>query len=393
MPSAAHQIEFLRPRGFLSFAPDFPGVSLGPLNVLVGPNGSGKSNFIDAARFLAAAPNGLRPFLTQGGSTIADWCFCDVQTASVDIRVTGPSRTTPLHYRLEIANEGDARIVDETLEEVYAKEGKKRPFFFLSHEPGGIRLSRKSGGERRLVPIDVDPSVPVIEQIKDFHEYPEMAWMRRHLDSYGFFGEAHFGRIGNELRQAQPVAQPHQTLLENGRNLPLVLNALYRRSGLRQQLLDHVREIYPFVDQIEVDMAMGQVQVIFVESGRNRHTPAARLSDGTMRWLMLGVLLLDDRADTPLFLDEPELALHPDAIISLGRLLRTASLRRQVIVTTHSDALLSEFGTSPDVVCVFDRGAAGTRVTRLDAAELRSWFEDHTLGEIWKSGRIGGNRW
>jgi predicted ATPase len=389
MPASFPRIQRLRPSGFLSFSEGFAGVVLADLNVLVGPNGSGKSNFIDAARFLAAAPKGLSAFLTQGGGVVADWCFRDGRFAAVEVIATGPGRPHPLRYQLELANAREPRILAETLEAA----GGAKARVFLHHEVAGIRLRRRTGAKTTLPLKELDPSLPVIEQIKDARAYPEMAWIRRHLDGYRFFGEAHFGRLGNELRRPQNAAQPQEFLLEDGSNLPLIVNAMFKRSGFRQRLLEHVQELYPHVEEVEVDFSMGFIQLIFIEKGHQRYTPAARLSDGTMRWLFLGALLLDDTATTPLFLDEPELALHPDAFIPLGRLLREASRHRQVTVTTHSAALLSEFGASPEVVHVFDRTDEGTRVTRLDRQELQSWLRDHTLGEVWASGRIGGNRW
>lgn len=384
-----HRIQSLKPRGFLSFADDFPGVELGALNVFVGPNGSGKSNLIEAARFLSLAPNGLRPALTRGGATVSDWCFEDSQTASVDVVVRGPPRKKALHYGLEIWNESDVRICSEILEE-HPKQTK--PFRYLTNERGEIKLTRRNGKERKLSE-KIDPSHPIIDQIKDAAEYPEMDWMRRHLAAYRFITEAHFGGQGNPLRAAQSAAQPQELLLADGRNLPLIINTLHQRSGMRQALLEHVREVYPYVDQIEVALNMGETQIVFIETKRGARTPAVRLSDGTMRWLFLGALLLDDKDDAPVFIDEPDLALHPDAIIPLGRLIRRASQGRQVLLTTHSDALLSEFTDTPEVVQVFDRVNGSTRVTRLDAKELKSWLETNSLGEIWKSGRIGGNRW
>ena len=94
--------------------------------------------------------------------------------------------------------------------------------------------------------------------------------------------------------------------------------------------------VLPNVDDALADFVMGSTQIVFMESSRSRRTPASRLSDGTLHWLLLGLILLDEENDSPLFLDEPELGLHPDAIASLGRLIKEASERRQVIVSTHS---------------------------------------------------------
>ncbi len=70
-------------------------------------------------------------------------------------------------------------------------------------------------------------------------------------------------------------------------------------------------------------------------------------------------------------LDEPELGLHPDAIHTLADLLVEASTRTQLIVTTHSDALLDAFTDTPDVVCVCEKVEGSTVIRRLDKEQLK----------------------
>ena len=92
-------------------------------------------------------------------------------------------------------------------------------------------------------------------------------------------------------------------------------------------------------------------------------------------------------------MDEPELGLHPDAIHTLADLLAEASTRTQFIVTTHSDALLDAFTESPEVVCVCEKVEGSTVIRRLDKEQLSVWLKDYSLGHLWMSGEIGGNRW
>jgi hypothetical protein len=43
-------------------------------------------------------------------------------------------------------------------------------------------------------------------------------------------------------------------------------------------------------------------------------------------------------------LNEPETSLHPDLLPPLGRLVRSAAERSQVMVVSHSEALIRELG-------------------------------------------------
>jgi predicted ATPase len=92
-------------------------------------------------------------------------------------------------------------------------------------------------------------------------------------------------------------------------------------------------------------------------------------------------------------IEEPELGLHPDILPIVAELLRKASERTQLFVTTHSDALISALSEVPEVVLVCERMINGTTLRRLDPQQLRTWLDEYMLGEVWRMGEIGGNRW
>ena len=66
----------------------------------------------------------------------------------------------------------------------------------------------------------------------------------------------------------------------------------------------------------------------------------------------------------------------------------------QLVITTHSDHLVSALESEPDaiVVCEKDEENA-TRLRRLGPEALDGWLDDYRLGELWRKGEIGGNRW
>ena len=85
--------------------------------------------------------------------------------------------------------------------------------------------------------------------------------------------------------------------------------------------------------------------------------------------------------------------MHPDILSTIAELLIEASQRMQLIVTTHSDVLVSALSEVPESVLVCERDAQGTHLKRLKQEQLKEWLEDYSLGEIWRMGEIGGNRW
>ena len=113
----------------------------------------------------------------------------------------------------------------------------------------------------------------------------------------------------------------------------------------------------------------------------------------SLRWLALLCILLDPQPPPLVALEEPELGLHPDLFGTLADLLRDAATRTQLVVTTHSEALISAFSDTPEAVVVFDRPFESTVARRLSRDELSGWLAEYSLGHAWMTGALGGKRW
>jgi len=81
----------------------------------------------------------------------------------------------------------------------------------------------------------------------------------------------------------------------------------------------------------------------------------------------------------------------PDALAITAELLVEAKSQTQVIVTTHSDVLVSALTEEADSVLVSDLVGGSTEFRRLDSGKLEKWLEQYRLGEIWRMGKLGGN--
>lgn len=393
-------IKSVRPRGFLSFPSDTPSLELQPLNVLIGPNGAGKSNLLESVRFLrasATARGAVQHFLLREGAGIGDWIWKGEEdgTGSVEIVFGDNAKRRPLRYRLAFREErGRAIIVEERLEEETATRKGKKPDFYIGYDSGGLYLNRGAQKRRALSKSQIDPEASVLSVYNGAADYPENAWMFEAMKGLQFYCDPLFGR-GSQLRVAQSTGLNRSALEENGSNLALVLNRVLQKSKMRDLFTTMVREVYPHVDFVDTDTSDNRIQVVFVE--KKWKTPANRLSDGTMRWVFLLTLLLDPENRSPIFLDEPDLGLHPDALRALADLLKEASKRTQIIVTTHNVTLIDHFTETPEVVVVFDNVAPdvdpdvhSTGFLRLTPDAVPTGM---LLGETWQRGLIGGNRW
>lgn len=214
-------------------------------------------------------------------------------------------------------------------------------------------------------------------------------------DQFGkinFFRGWPFGR-GNLLRKPQGANLPDDFLLEDGSNLGLILNDLQNRRETKRLLLEKLRVVYEGIEDVTTKTQGGTIQIFFHEEGLDKPIPAARLSDGTLHYLCLLTVLLHPDPPPLICIEEPELGLHPDIIPKIAELLLDASKRTQLIVTTHSDILVSALSEVPEAIVVCERDDHGTKLRRLEPDKLKVWLERYSLGDLWAKGEIGGNRW
>ncbi len=390
----------LRLKNLLSFGEQGIDLELGSLNVIVGANGSGKSNLIEAVSLLRAATSDFSNALSDGevaenwlwkgignkGLPAEIWAYWDRPKFSVGIQHY--VKLEERNYRFFVADE---LITDDEITE----QGKREPikYFSYRHRRAYLNVHGVEGKNRtrELQVEEVNPEKSILAQREDPDHYPQLYAWGETLKKIQIYRDWQFGRK-SVLRNAQSPGQPNEYLLESGENLAVVVNRLKFDHGAKRSLMEGLRDFYPWIEDVDLRMEGGKVQVYFHEKG-GMFTPATRLSDGTMRWLALLVILLVPNPPPLVCIEEPELGLHPDVLPKLAELLVAASERMQLIVTTHSDILIDALSDHPEAVIVCDKDESGTRFTRLDGMELKGWLDRYSLGELWRKGELGGNRW
>jgi predicted ATPase len=182
-------------------------------------------------------------------------------------------------------------------------------------------------------------------------------------------------------------------LEDGGANLAAVLQEM-QFNGSLDKVTEHMREFCERYRAVRVREVGGVFRAYIVEEGIPEPVPSIRLSDGTLKFLCLLTILLNEKVPPLVCIDEPELGLHPDAVRLIARAIVEASRRTQLIITTHSETLVDELSDQPEAVvaCEYDEGS-GTRFERLSKERLEGWLDRYSLGEIWRKGEIGGNRW
>ena len=377
-------IQSLHLKDFLSFQ-DVK-IKLGPVNVLIGPNGSGKSNVINAIDFLRHCPDDLSSFVLNDGGA-EQWIRWAPEVKSASMLVTTYANPLSLNYSLSFRAENRApRVESENLNIVFPDCTE-----FLRTE------NEFSWGELQAVvrPL-VDPTKlrpfqaflsqyrsPSSDRVTQLSEDLERIRIYRSFDT----------TRGNGLRNGvytTGAADPR--LSSSGSNLAYALHELDIQERL-SAVNEFLAEFAPHYTGIKPRWVNGAWTLQLREAGLDRPTPTERISDGTLKFLCLLAILLDPAPPPLICIDEPEAGLHPDAIALVSRAMEDAEERTQLIVTTHSEALVSRFSDRPEAVVVCEKNAEnGTTLKRQSRDELKIWLEEFSLGSLWQRGVLGGNR-
>jgi predicted ATPase len=379
-------------KNILSYGEEGVDLPLRSLNVLIGPNGAGKSNLLDVFGLLQALSSDPAKYIRESGG-VSQWGWKREASPSKEMRVKvslrGAEGEGGYDYELQFENvNGMFAIARETCSS-WRQEGVEGNFYLdaLRHE---VRLGRP-GDSSELVSRDrYVASESVLKQRVGGKYYQEL------LDVEERFSKVHVYRgwpAGQAFlaRRAQALDLPDRFLLEDASNLAMVLLRVYNNPELRLDFLEYVRDVYEDVTDFGVEqLGAGTGQVYLLEG--KRLIPSSRLSDGTLRYLCLLAALLDPPADV-ICLEEPEAGLHPDLLHKLAQLLRRASEKAQLVVTTHSTVLVDALSDAPEAVVVCEKQGGQSSLRRLSGVELGPWLEKYSLGSLWSQGHLGGNRW
>ena len=403
-----HRLKVAR---FLSFGPEGVDLPMAPLNVLIGPNGSGKSNFLeaiallkDAPRMIKDAPRVISDHIAREGG-VRGWIWKGPQAPdsfTIEAHVGYPSGV--IRHAMTLADRnGRPEVTDEQIEfcgtradtsaaRAYYRppRGKEIESYLLEHSPnphapGSVVAHVREDTvhfRRDYLPTEslisrATPNHPALWHLN--HAYPGIELFRDWS-----FGPSAASRI------AEGAHERSDFLNRDGSNLALTLSNFAGEN--KRHLVSALQKLYDGIVDISCPVTRGTV-ALFLEEVGDREIAASRLSDGTLRYLALLAILLHPEPPRLVAIEEPELGLHPDLLPTVSDLLRSASKRTQLVVTTHSDVLVDALTDVPESVVVCEKHNGQTEMRRLDRNELATWLEKYRLGELWTSGELGGNRW
>lgn len=373
----------------------------GDVNVVVGINGSGKSNLLKAITLLkeGVAGVGLKKHVidTLGGF---DNIYFKGDNSDSDNRIE-----LAFEFDKHALNKYDQAIQDNIFYIITLVKiaGINNYYVYEKVLLGGQELLNFDNGRgtflfhienrtSRLVVSAgrIEPTELALSKIFD-DRFNELTILRNAINEiviYPYFDTT----PGSTIRKPM-LPTSEKRLLPDGSNLPQTLNTIkisHKRSF--QKIIEKLSEVNPQFKGIDFNFIGGNIELLLEESKFNSSVHVSNISDGTLRFLCLLSILYNPDRGSLICIDEPEIGLHPDMISTIANAILDASDNTCLIIPTHSDKLLNHFEIEHARVFEKDNENASVVISHTKE-EFTGWYEEFSLGNMWRAGDIGGNRY
>lgn len=355
------QLRSIEIKGFKSI--QHQTVGLEKINVLIGQNGAGKSNFISAFKFLrniiegrlknTSIKTGAESLLYYGSKETKNiFLGLDFKPNVYDITLQ-PTESDSLFVSTEHVGYWGAGYAEPYIEAIT-----------ISEDESSLAKARKN---KKIAEYVYD----VLKEwrVYHFHDTSESAGVKK----FSSMADSKF-------------------LFEDASNLASFLFKMKNtEEEYYERIVKTIQLVIPFFKDFVLEpnsMNEENIRIEWQDNFSDKTFTANQLSDGSLRFICMATLLLQHKLPKVILLDEPELGLHPSAITILAGLLKKASKRSQVIVSTQSVSLVNEFDAE-DIIVV-EKENAETVFKRLDPEILESWLDSYSLGDLWDKNVIGG---
>ena len=349
---------------------------LDPLNVLIGANGAGKSNFVSFFTFMADVVNRrLQAHIEELGGAKRiistdcrpEECFAAIVAfhAGSLVFIAGVTEDD----RLQLLHE---KFVPPGIDA--NNEFSKLVEYYRRH---------KGQLESNLSNFTVQDGNLSVEE--------ELA-----LTAVSLWRVYHFHEVGAAapVKHYSPLSDD-RILSRNASNLAAVLYRLHREKPEHYEFIRSTVELaVPYFEDFVLkprEMPGSdepQIALRWQQRGVSTTYGPNEFSDGTLRFICLTVALLQPHPPETMVFDEPELGLHPSAIELLASMLFSVSQETQILVATQSPTLLSRF--DPEHVLIVEQVESHSKFRRMERAELGTWLDEYSLGQLWEKNIFGG---
>ena len=343
---------------------------LGRLNVLIGSNGAGKSNFISFFELTTAIYRQRFGSYTLEKGGIDSLLYHGRKTSLSMHGLIDFDNTNAFFYEIRPA-QSNKGYIEETED------------YFNTYELSGKDYTK---WHRAIWDKAVEESSLITNQAW------RAGYVTKYLNSFTVY-HFHDTSASSPMRGACNV-NDNRHLRDNGSNLAAYLYRLMLNDVKAFRLIEGViRSIAPYFKGFTLHPDVSDKESIrleWEEVGSDMYLNGYSFSDGTLRFIALATLLLQPDLPEVVIIDEPELGLHPAAINKLAELVKRASSKSQIILSTQSTNLVNCFDVQ-DIIVV-DRIDNQSVFRHLPSEELTKWMDDYNLSisDLWERNLIGG---
>lgn len=356
-----HRLQSITVKGYTSIRS--AQVELRDLNVLIGANGAGKSNFIAALALLGRIVDGeLNLFVGQSGGASA-------------LLHGAPKGDASITLKLDLDSAGyEAVLIPAAGDELIFGEEHVR---FPSEDSGLLEVSMLGRGHR-------ETRLTALAERNAINGPADVMGILRGCRVFHFHDTSR-----NAPVKQTGYASDNLALHPDARNLaPVLLRLRETDAAAYRRIVRTIRQVAPFFRDFVLIEENGRLLLRWQQEGSDTVLPADALSDGTLRFICLTTLLSMPDLPHLVVLDEPELGLHPYAIVQLAEMLRAASHDSQVLIATQSVTLMNQFAL--DDLVIVERADGASVFERPDPERLQDWLADYSLGDLWEKNLLGG---
>lgn len=338
------------------------------LNILIGSNGVGKSNLISFFELVNSIYNQRFGVYTMEQGGIDNLLYFGRKHSEYIKGLLDFSNINAFFFKLK-ANQTNKAFIEYTGDYFNVK-----------------RLSVKdyANWDKMIWDRAVEESEMQAKQ------YCRAKYIKGYLDSFRVY-HFHDTSKTSAMKKLCNISD-NAYLREDGSNLASFLYFLSEKYPKDFKKIEGtVRSIAPYFDRFDLKPNRSNEQTIqleWKEKNSDMYLNAHNFSDGTLRFIALATLLMQPTPPEVMLIDEPELGLHPAAINKLAALVRVASHKSQIIVSTQSPNFVDCFEPS-DIITV-DRENGQSVFKRLNADKLKEWLTDYSIGDLWEKNVIGG---
>ncbi len=331
----------------------------------VGPNASGKSNILDALRFMRdVAAMGLDDAVSVRGGMRDVRSLHARQFPGVRIAVDAGPRdgSSRWSYELHFRNHPQSHrpVVERERVSLNDEPLLERPDARDATDPERLtqtHLEQVSENQR------FRPLSAFFGSIRYLHLVPQIVRERRRS------GDFRDDPYGSDLLEQIADTNPRT------------------RDARLRKIQEALRFAVPHFERFELDRDLrGDWHLSATYNHWRAHSARqseSAFSDGTLR--LLGLFWALAERGGPLLLEEPELSLHDYLVSRLAGIMARMHRKsgRQVLMTTHSAALLEDKGIDLQEIFLLAPGDEGTTISRAsDMEEVRRLVDqDFTPGE------------